>query len=52
VREWLNRAVLKTAKPAKVSKVRILPPPPIGGIPPTFYNKIGAGKTVRGASSS
>ena len=27
VREWLNRAVSKTAMPERVSKVRILPPP-------------------------
>ena len=40
VREWLNRAVLKTARPARVSGVRIPPPPlylgvlsPFGGSP-------------------
>ena len=27
MREWLNRAVSKTAMPERVSKVRILPPP-------------------------
>jgi cation:H+ antiporter len=30
VREWLNRAVLKTAMPERVSGVRIPPPPPTG----------------------